>query len=30
MQFRRTGGSAEYNSINLPSLEEAEKFLASL
>jgi hypothetical protein len=30
MQFRRTGGSAEYNSVNLPSLEEAEKFLDEL
>jgi hypothetical protein len=30
MQFKRTGGSAEYNSVNLPSLEEAEKFLDEL
>ncbi len=30
MQFRRTGGTAEYNSVNLPSLAEAEKFLDSL
>ena len=30
MQFRRTGSSAEYNSVNLPSLEEAEKFLDGL
>jgi hypothetical protein len=30
MQFRRTGGSAEYNSINLASLEEAERFLDEL
>lgn len=30
MQFRRTGSTAEYNSVNLPSLEEAEKFLDSL
>lgn len=30
MQFRRTGGSAEYNSVNLPSLAEAERFLDEL
>ena len=30
MQFRRTGGKAEYNSVNVPSLAEAEKFLDSL
>ena len=30
MQFRRTGSHAEYNSVNLASLEEAEKFLDSL
>lgn len=30
MQFRRTGGSAEYNSVNLPTLEEAERFLDGL
>jgi hypothetical protein len=30
MQFRRTGGKAEYNSENFPSLAEAEKFLDSL
>lgn len=30
MQFRRTGSSAEYNSVNVPSLEEAEKFLDGL
>ena len=30
MQFRRTGGEAEWNSVNMPSLEEAEKFLDSL
>jgi len=27
MQFRRTGTNAEYNSINVPNLEEAEKLL---
>jgi len=27
MQFRRTGTSAVYNSVNVPSLEEAEKLL---
>ena len=30
MQFKRTGTSAEYNSVNMASLEEAEKFLDSL
>jgi len=30
MQFRRTGGETEWNSVNLPSLEEAEKFLDDL
>jgi len=30
MQFKRTGGEAEWNSVNLPSLEEAEKFLDDL
>ena len=30
MQFRRTGSSAEYNSVNVASLEEAEKFLDNL
>jgi hypothetical protein len=30
MQFRRTGTSAEYNSVNMGSLDEAEKFLDSL
>jgi hypothetical protein len=30
MQFRRTGGSAEYNSVNMPSMEEAERFLDEL
>ncbi len=30
MQFRRTGGSAEYNSVNMASLEEAERFLDQL
>ena len=30
MQFRRTGTSAEYNSVNMASLEEAEKFLDSV
>ena len=30
MQFKRTGGEAEWNSVNLPSLEEAEKFLDEL
>lgn len=30
MQFRRTGSSAEYNSVNVVSLEEAEKFLDNL
>ena len=27
MQFRRTGTNAEYNSVNVTSLEEAEKML---
>jgi hypothetical protein len=27
MQFRRIGASAVYNSVNVPSLEEAEKLL---
>lgn len=27
MQFRRTGTSVEYNSVNVPSLEDAEKLL---
>ena len=30
MQFRRTGGQAEYNSVNVPSLEAAEEFLSKL
>lgn len=30
MQFRRTGGEAEWNSVNMTSLEEAEKFLDGL
>ena len=30
MQFRRTGTSAEYNSVNMASMEEAEKFQDSL
>lgn len=30
MQFRRTGGNAEYDSVNVPSLEAAEKFLDGL
>ena len=30
MQFKRTGGEAEWNSVNLPSMEEAEKFLDEL
>jgi hypothetical protein len=30
MQFRRTGTSAEYNSVNVKSLEEAEKILNAL
>jgi hypothetical protein len=30
MQFRRTGTSAEYNSVNVESLEEAEKLLNAL
>ncbi|HEU4583914.1 MAG TPA: hypothetical protein VFS67_36905 [Polyangiaceae bacterium] len=30
MQFRRTGTSAEYNSVNVRSLEEAEKLLNEL
>ena len=30
MQFKRTGGEAEWNSVNLPSLIEAEKFLDEL
>ena len=30
MQFRRTGTSAEYNSVNVASLEEAEKLLNDL
>ncbi len=28
MQFRRAGTNAEYNSVNVPSLEEAEKLLS--
>ena len=30
MQFRRTGGSAEYNSVNVASMEEAERILDGL
>jgi len=30
MQFKRTGGETEWNSVNVPSLEEAERFLDSL
>src|SRR5512147_2474304 len=30
MQFKRTGGEAEWNSVNLPSMIEAEKFLDEL
>ena len=30
MQFKRTGGEVEWNSVNLPSMEEAEKFLDEL
>jgi hypothetical protein len=30
MQFRRTGGEVEWNSVNVPSLEEAERFLDDL
>ena len=30
MQFKRTGTSAEYNSVNMASMEEAEKFLDNL
>jgi hypothetical protein len=30
MQFKRTGGDAEWSSVNLPSLVEAEKFLDEL
>jgi hypothetical protein len=30
MQFRRTGGEAEWNSVNVRSLEEAEKLLDEL
>jgi hypothetical protein len=30
MQFRRTGTSAEYNSVNVTSIEEAEKLLSDL
>jgi hypothetical protein len=28
MQFRRTGAQAEYNSVNVPSLEAAEELLS--
>jgi len=30
MQFKRTGGEAEWNSVNVVSLEEAEKYLDEL
>jgi hypothetical protein len=30
MQFRRTGGSAEYNSVNVSSMDEAERLLDEL
>jgi hypothetical protein len=30
LQFRRTGSSAEYNSVNVASPEEAEKYLEGL
>lgn len=30
LQFRRTGAHAEYNSVNVPSLEAAEEFLSRL
>jgi len=30
MQFRRTGAQAEYNSVNVPTLEAAEELLGKL